>query len=68
MSDGVRKCESRERRTGLLCPAVALWLVQIGTRKTDAQLSCGRHLNLVCAAMAVTEERPVALTVTEVAP
>jgi len=60
------KCECPEFRSGRLCGAAAAWRVQVGTRKADAQLSCGRHLNMTCLAMRHAEGRKVALTVTEV--
>ena len=67
MTGGTRTCESRERRTGLPCCAQATWHVQVGTRKADAQLACGRHLNSACEAMLGAEERPGAtLTLTAV--
>jgi hypothetical protein len=33
----------------------AAWAVSVGTRVTDRQLSCGRHLNRVCWAMVEAE-------------
>jgi hypothetical protein len=44
-----------------------MWLVQVGTRKADAQRSCARHLSRTCEIMRHWEEREaVALTVTAV--
>lgn len=49
------------------CGARASWIVAVGTRKSDAQASCGRHLNLTCTAMRGAETRAtVTLTVTPV--
>jgi hypothetical protein len=60
------KCECPEFRSGLPCGRDAKWLVQVGTRKADAQLSCARHLSPTCEAMRHAEGRErVALTVTE---
>jgi len=64
----VSKCECPEFRSGLPCGPQAMWLVQVGTRKADAQLCCGRHLSMTCTAMRHAEGRPVALTVMEVTP
>lgn len=58
-------CECPEVRTGLTCGRSAAWLVQVGTRKADAQLSCARHLSGTCAMMLSAEDRPAAtVTVT----
>jgi hypothetical protein len=58
------KCQSREERSGRPCPAEALWVVAVGSRKTDEQASCGRHLSRVCSALQGAEFREnVRLTV-----
>ena len=58
-------CECPEFRTGLTCGKAPKWLVQVGTRKTDAQLSCARHLSGTCTIMLSAEDRPAAtVTVT----
>jgi hypothetical protein len=44
-------CECTENRTGLRCPARASWLVGVGSRVSDRQLACGRHLHRICRAM-----------------
>lgn len=63
-----QKCECPEFRSGLPCGKTAAWLVQVGTRKADAQLSCPRHLSMTCLAMYQAEDRRSAtLTVTAVA-
>jgi uncharacterized protein YbbK (DUF523 family) len=62
------KCECPESRSGLPCGRTAAWLVQVGTRKADAQHSCARHLSRTCQAMYQAEDRhEAALTVTAVA-
>lgn len=49
------------------CGARASWVVAVGTRKSDAQASCGRHLNLTCTTMQAAEQRTgVAFTVTAI--
>ena len=64
-----RHCECPEFRSGLTCGHAAKWLVQLGTRKTDAQFSCTHHLSRTCALMLGAEgRRGAALTVTAVAP
>jgi hypothetical protein len=47
------------------CNAKARYLVSVGTRKSDSQYSCGRHLARTCEAFVAAELRdaPV-LTVT----
>lgn len=46
------------------CQAQAVWVVGVGQRITDRQLSCGRHLNRTCQAMQGAEDRAeVLLTV-----
>ena len=58
-------CECPEFRTGLTCGRAAAWLVQVGARKSDAQLSCARHLSPTCEMRLGAEGRPgAALTVT----
>ena len=65
----VRGCECPEFRSGLICGSLPKWLVMVGTRKSDAQLSCGVHLNATCALMLAAEGRSgAALTVTPVTP
>ena len=60
-------CECPEFRSGLPCGKTAMWLVQVGTRKADAQRSCGRHLSMTCTAMyGADSPRKPALTVTAV--
>jgi len=47
------------------CRARGTWRVAVGTRQSDAQLACGRHLNSVCLAMRAAElPRHAFLTVT----
>jgi hypothetical protein len=66
---GAGKCECTERINGTPCRSGAKWLVQIGARKTDAQLSCGVHLSMACEALYEAEKpRKPALTVTAVRP
>ena len=66
MSD-VGKCECPEFRSGLTCGHAAKWLVQVGTRRVDAQLSCSHHLSRTCGIMLGAEgRRGAALTVIEV--
>jgi hypothetical protein len=63
----VKKCECPEFASGLPCGKTAKWLVQVGTRKADAQHSCGGHLNRTCEAMYEGDNpRKPALTVTAV--
>lgn len=62
------RCEVRDavlRIEG--CQAPPVWCVSVGTRHTDAQLSCGRHLNRTCVAMLGAEGRQAALTVRRIA-
>lgn len=57
-------CECPEFRTGLTCGHAAMWLVRVGTRKADAQLSCSHHLSRTCTIMLSAEDRHgAALTV-----
>lgn len=57
------RCECTEN-TGLVCPARASWLVGIGSRTSDRQYCCGRHLHRACRAMLEAEKpRHAALTV-----
>ena len=62
------RCECPEFRTGLTCGRAAAWLVQVGRRLSDAQLSCRLHLSRTCEIMLGAEtmltERTVTLTVT----
>jgi predicted kinase len=52
---------------GLPCTRDAVWLVQVGTRKTDAAGTCAKHLNQTCQTMHVAEDRErVQLTLTPV--
>ena len=64
-NQGKRTCECAEG-TGLDgCKAAATWMVGVGTRVSDRQLSCGRHLNRVCWAMVAGEApRNPSLTIT----
>ena len=51
------------------CKATAAWLVRVGTRTTDGQRSCGRHLNRTCELMLFNEgRRGATLTITAVRP
>jgi hypothetical protein len=47
-------------RNGFECGCRALWLVSVGTRRTDAQYSCGLHLSSTCTALLSAEDRPEA--------
>lgn len=50
MSNGeAQRCED------VFCSAVPKWQVRAGSRVTDAQYSCGRHLDRTCEAMAGAE-------------
>jgi hypothetical protein len=62
-----KTCESVVDGIDRPCRQPAQWKAQVGTRETDAQLACGRHLSPVCQAMYEAEapRRPV-LTVTAV--
>jgi hypothetical protein len=61
------RCESREFGSGLPCKRTAIWLVQVGTRKADAQRCCPQHLNMAMLGNeTMLTERTVALTVTAV--
>ena len=54
--------------SGHACRARASWRVSIGSRRSDAQLACGRHLNMAALAMLGAEGRASAvLAVTPVA-
>ena len=58
-------CECPEFASGLPCGKAAKWLIQVGTRKADAQLSCARHLSMTCQALYEAEHpRKPVLTVT----
>jgi hypothetical protein len=64
MNEDVKRCECTENLGPGGCPAAASWRVRVGTRRTDAQLSCGRHLHRVCLAMTGAEApRNASLTV-----
>ena len=58
-----RQCEFR-MPDDMQCPRLASWLVRVGTRKTDEQTACARHLSRTCRAMAGAEDREVTLSVT----
>jgi hypothetical protein len=58
------RCEHTDTFDGFRCRARALWQVGIGTRQTDAQLSCGSHLSKTCKAMLAAENRNATLTIT----
>jgi len=64
MSDPSPRCECTETASGRRCAGTATWLIRVGTRHIDAQLSCGLHLNQTCQAMLSAEGRNAALTVT----
>lgn len=65
----MKNCECTENTGSEGCNAAALWLVGIGSRKTDRQLSCGRHLNRTCEAMIQAEmPRRAVLTIAPVRP
>jgi hypothetical protein len=64
-----RGCECPEFASGLPCGMTPKWLVQVGTRKADAQFCCGAHLNRTCDLMYQAEQpRKPVLTVTAVKP
>jgi hypothetical protein len=44
------------------CRRPASWRVAVGTRTSDAQLSCGQHLNGTCRAMLEAEYPRAAVT------
>jgi hypothetical protein len=44
-------CECRQFPNEPPCRASATWLVRVGTRQSDAQRSCARHLSKTCIAM-----------------
>jgi hypothetical protein len=52
-----RQCESNQERTGLPCPCWAKWIVGVGTRKSDEQAACARHLAAACTALEGAEGR-----------
>lgn len=61
------RCQAPDGR-GRACGARASWLVSVGSRRSDAQLACGRHLNMAALAMLGAEGRASAvLAVTPVA-
>lgn len=45
-------CEARHPNEDRACGHSAAFRVQVGTRKADAQLSCGNHLPRTCMVMA----------------
>lgn len=53
---------------GQPCPAPAAWLVAVGSRTSDAQHACARHLNSTCWLMLGNEmpRRDITLAVTPV--
>ena len=60
-----RHCEFSD--FGPVCGASAAWIVAVGSRKSDAQRSCRRHLSRTCDVMRAAENRAgVVLTVTPV--
>jgi hypothetical protein len=67
MSGVPPKCECPELRTGRPCGLAAVWFVQVGSRQSDGQYCCGKHLHGTCEAMSGAElPRRAALTVTAV--
>lgn len=58
-----RLCQRITELKGRPCPNQAMWIVQIGARKSDAEQVCGVHLSRACEAMLGAENRPVPLTV-----
>ncbi len=60
-------CEHRQDFRAA-CAHPAVFLIQVGTRKSDAQRSCGVHLARTCMVMAYgdggLDEGPKTLTVT----
>lgn len=61
------KCEYPEAAGPDGCTERGTWTVRVGTRKTDAQLSCTVHLGATCEAMTEAEypRKDVPLTVTQ---
>lgn len=56
-------CQNPERvDTGLPCGQPAVWLIGVGSRVMDRQLSCSDCLAFACAAMENAEGRTVTLT------
>jgi hypothetical protein len=55
----MRLCESKLlwAETEIPCPHKASWVVRIGDRHTDEQLSCSVHLPQTCSAMIAAEGR-----------
>ena len=49
---------------GWPCKRKAVWLVMVGTRRADAQLSCPQHLNKTCRTQLDNERSLVERTVT----
>jgi hypothetical protein len=61
------RCECTDLAGPDGCHAQAIWLVAVGSRQSDAQRSCGRHLNRTCWLMTGGEgDRHVTLSVTMV--
>jgi hypothetical protein len=61
-------CESL-KWSGVSCGSPAAWLVRVGSRASDEQAACGRHLNSACQALYGAEGRSGAvLTVRPVHP
>jgi hypothetical protein len=50
-------CETIREQDGERCRHKAVWLVRVGTRKTDQQLCCAGHLNYAASAMIGAEGR-----------
>jgi hypothetical protein len=63
----LKNCEYPEAPGPDGCQEPGVWLVQVGTRKTDAQVSCTQHLGGTCASMTEAEypRKNVPLTVTQ---
>ncbi len=51
------KCESREEATGRPCPAAAIWIIRLGSQKSDQQAVCGNRLNRAAQAFLGAEGR-----------
>jgi len=52
----IKECET-VRGNGTACNDTAIWVVSVGERKTDQQLSCEVHLDETCRAMYEAESR-----------
>jgi hypothetical protein len=59
----MNKCEALTLR-GKKCQHEGIWLVQMGERVSDGQLSCASHLGLVCSAFAEAEGRRASMVIT----